>query len=122
MENKYKQVEDIFPVMFPLIKNEITKHSEMVMDHTGIWDGIEEIQLEFHEDELEVYIYLSGEFLDFPILDVDHHMMGIRVIWPWIEKSFLRLYNVRPLKDFKKVILTFIDSNGDADDTELTFK
>ena len=124
MKTDYSYIENTFKDYFSVIKDKIGKYSEMVMDHTNIWEGIQEIDLEFYpeDNELEVVIYLNGTFLEFPILDVDHHMMGIRAIWPWIEKAYLNLFNVKPLKDFEKVKLSFIDSEGDYDYTYIKFK
>jgi len=120
----YEYIEKAFKDHFPMIKDSIGKHSEMVMDHSSIWEGIREIDLEFHPeiDTLEIIIYMNGTFLEFPILDVDHHMMGINAIYPWIEKSFLKLFNIKMLKDYKVVKLSFIDSNGDYDYNYINFK
>ena len=119
MATDYEYIEKTFRDYFPMIKDSIGKHSDMVMDHSRIWEGIEEIDLEFYPeiDTLEIIIYMNGTFLEFPILDVDHHMMGINAIYPWIEKSFLNLFNIKILKDYKVVKLSFIDSDGDYDYT-----
>jgi|SaaInl85LU_5_DNA_1037374.scaffolds.fasta_scaffold53231_2 hypothetical protein len=122
MATDYEYIEKAFRDYFPMIKDSIGKHSDMVMDHSRIWEGIEEIDLEFYDDTLEVIINMSGTFLEYPILDVDHQMIGINAIYPWIEKSFLKLFNIKPLKDFKVVKLSFIDSNGDYDYNYINFK
>lgn len=120
----YEYIEKAFRDYFPMIKDSVGKYSEMVMDHSRIWEGIEEIDLEFHPeiDALEIIIHMNGTFLEFPILDVDHQMMGINAIYPWIEKSFLNLFNIKMLKDFKVVKLSYIDSNGDYDYNYINFK
>jgi hypothetical protein len=122
MATDYEYIEKAFRDYFPMIKDSIGKHSDMVMDHSRIWEGIEEIDLEFYDDTLEVIINMSGTFLEYPILDVDHQMMGQSAVWPWIEKSFLTLFNIKPLKNFKKVKLTYIDSEGDIDYSFIKFR
>lgn len=45
MSVDYEYIENAFKKSFPMIKNSIGKYSEMVMDHSKIWEGIEEIDL-----------------------------------------------------------------------------
>lgn len=120
----YEYIENAFKESFPMIKNNIGKHSEMVMDHSKIWEGIEEIDLEFYPDfdTLEIIIYITGKFSDYPILDIDHETVGINIIYPWVQKSFLNLFSIKPLKDFKVVKLSYIDSDGEYEYNYINFK
>jgi len=120
----YKYIENAFKNFYKYGKSNISKYSNLVIDHSGIWEGINDIDIKFNtdENELEITITLNGTFLDFPILDIDHQLIANTVIWPWIEKAFLKLFNIYPLKDFNIVHVVFIDSDGDEDYITVGFK
>lgn len=124
MATEYEYIEKAFRDYFPIIKDSVGKHSEMVMDHSRIWERIQEIDLEFYPDfdTLEIIIYIVGKFSDYPILGVRHEIAGTNIIYPWVQKSFLNLFNIKPSKDFKVVKLSFIDSDGEYEYDYINFK
>lgn len=117
MRKDYPLIKDIFRKAYPSLKKSVSNFSKLSQDHSRFWDGIENIEIDMDDvlDELTIDVYLNGEFLDFPIMNMDHFHAGNAIIFPWIEKGFLNVMNIKPRQEFKSAKFIFHDKEGATD-------
>ena len=127
MDSIIKQIPTLFRKMYKTNLSNLSRYSNLVIDHASVIPYIKSIDIEVTPvddtpvvfdwkyvgpGDLTVNLVLNGNVLDFPL---DERTFAREVILPWLNGSFLKFLGYDLYMDFADVVVNMYDVNGFVD-------
>ena len=127
MDSIIKQIPTLFRKMYKTNLSNLSRYSNLVIDHASLIPYIKSIDVEVTPvddapvvfdwkyvgpGDLTVNLVLNGNVLDFPL---DERTFAREVILPWLNGSFLKYLGYNLYVDFADVVVNIYDVDGLTD-------
>lgn len=118
----------------PVDLDSVGTYSDAVMDHSNFWKTVTDFKIKIEPREnlkfngytyigpgdLIIDIYSSEDFI-LNVFDVDYIFAIRQVIFPWLEKSYLKYLGFDLFKDFADIIVNIHTSDGEVTDYDIPY-